>query len=342
MPISEQVTPGHPDKIADQISDAILDAILTENPEAHVAIETLVTGKTIILAGETNHPIKNPATIAKIVINRAGYTERWWTGIKNLKVINLINQQSENLARNIQDGAGDQGIMFGYACREKNYLPTEYYAATKAAQALNQLHIERPHEFGPDGKTTAITNDRGKIVAITAAILHSLPLTQARQEAETYLRTALDIDCPIKINTSGEFTIGGPAADTGLTGRKIIADTYGGRGRHGGGAFSGKDASKVDRTGAYYARHLAIKALQDNPSAYEAEIQLGYSIGDLNPRHIKLTLDGNKHSTYTPGELLTPRQAAKQFNLLSPTHSESTCFGHFTRESKPWNRDCNE
>lgn len=337
MSFSEQVTPGHPDKIADQISDAILDAILTENREAHVAIETLVTGKTIVLAGETNHPIKNPATIAKDVISRAGYVERWWPGMENLQVINLIHRQSENLSQNIQDGAGDQGIMFGYACREKNYLPTEYLAATKAAQALNQLHIERPDEFGPDGKTTAITDDSGRVVAVSAAILHSIPLDQARQEAETYLRTTLDIDCPIKINTSGEFTIGGPAADTGLTGRKIIADTYGGRGRHGGGAFSGKDASKVDRTGAYYARHLAIKALQDNPSAYEVEIQIGYSIGDLTPRHIIARTDGDICRESELRELLTPREITETFNLLSPIHSDSTCFGHFMDISKPWN-----
>lgn len=337
MPFSEQVTPGHPDKIADQISDAILDTILTENREAHVAVETLVTGKAIILAGETNHPIDNPATITREIISRAGYTERWWPGIENLQVINLIHQQSENLSQNIQEGAGDQGIMFGYACREKNYLPADYLAATKAARALHQLHIERPDEFGPDGKTTAITDKSGRIIAVAAAILHSIPLDQARQEAETCLRAALDIDCPITINTSGEFTIGGPVADTGLTGRKIIADTYGGRGRHGGGAFSGKDASKVDRTGAYYARHLAIKTLEATPSAYEAEVQIGYSIGDLMPRHIAVRTDGDICRESVLGELFSPREAAETFNLLSPIYSESTCFGHFTDISKPWN-----
>ena len=335
---AEQVTPGHPDKLADQISDGILDAILAQDPYARVAVESLVTGSHIILAGETATAAEvDVKQVVENVITSTGYTEKWWPHLHEVQLLNLIQPQSPDLNQNIGDGAGDQGTMYGYAVREEHYLPPEYMIATAAAHAIYALHRERPDEFGCDGKTTATLDDYGKLTGITVAIHHGIPLNQCRSEVEDYVRAALNVDCPIAVNTSGAFTVGGAVADTGLTGRKIIADTYGGRGRHGGGAFSGKDARKVDRTGAYYARHLAIRALEQL-DAYEVEVQLGYSIGDLYPRALTIVADGEKVEWRPSEGLFTPRQVADKFGLHKPIHSESTCFGHFTDMTKSWNR----
>lgn len=336
--ISEQVTPGHPDKVADFISDSILDAVLEQDPAARVAVETLVTGSAIVLAGEISADADvDYSEVALSAVDEVGYDSLWWPQIGSLDVIDLIEPQSPNLNSQIRDGAGDQGMMYGYACREDGCLPRDYLVATEIARKLFELHRRFPSEFGPDGKATAVVSDDGELLDVSVSLLHSIPLSQARKKIAEVLRSELNIVCPITVNPSGNFTVGGPGADTGLTGRKIIADTYGGRGRHGGGAFSGKDASKVDRTAAYYARQLAITALE-NSSAYEVEVQLGYAIGDLQPRSIRVCLDGKNISGSDKSELFTPAEVAALYELTSPVHSSHTFFGHFTDPDAPWNQ----
>lgn len=214
---AEQVTPGHPDKVADQIADTILDTVLEQDPMARVAIEALITGEHIALGGETATDAHyDTEEIARRVIADIGYSEKWWNGVDSAKFHNFIQPQSADLNANISEGAGDQGVMYGYACNTEDFLPVEYSVATKVAKIIYQLHKDNPEDFGPDGKTTATVDDQGNVLHVTAAILHALPLDEARRVVEEEIRNSLNLDIPVDVNTSGPFTIGGPAGDTGL------------------------------------------------------------------------------------------------------------------------------
>lgn len=341
MRTSEQVSPGHPDKVCDFISDSILDKYLESDPEARVAVETLAYRDGIVLAGEvTSKADVDHEAVVRDALMRVGYTERWWPGVTFIPIHDNIHPQSPNLNAQIQDGAGDQGIVYGYACWGDSFLPPEFTLATKAIEVLYGLARVYPKKFGPDSKATVTVNESGDPVLVTCSILHSCSVEETRRVVEESLFKVFGFGVEIRVNPSGEFTIGGPTGDTGLTGRKIIADTYGGRGRHGGGAFSGKDATKVDRTGAYLARKIAIEHLVENPKVYEVEVQLGWQIGNRYPISIEISEDGEVTKTVLDEKWkLTPLEIAKKFGLLKPIHRHQSTLGHFYRTNTPWNSE---
>lgn len=340
MRTSEQVTPGHPDKLCDAIADTILDHYLAQDPDARVAVEVLAHRSEIILAGEvTSTERQDHSQITRQVLADIGYSEVWWPGFNEVEVRDRIAPQSPNLNTQIGEGAGDQGIVYGYATNATSeLLPPEYVAATKVARHLYEQHLEYPDWVGPDGKATATVNEAGELEKITCSALHRTPLADTRRRLAESIREALNFDGHITVNPAGDFTVGGPAADTGLTGRKIIADSYGGRGRHGGGAFSGKDPSKVDRTGAYHARQLAVEYLQHNPGVSEVDVQLGWAIGGMTPLSIEIEADSRR---VTPQGLVwqeSPAQIADRLGLRAPAHRHQSAFGHFADTTKPWNQ----
>ena len=365
---SESVTEGHPDKIADQISDAVLDAVLAEDPDGRVACETMVTQHLVIVAGEISSKaeIDIPA-IVRDVLGGAGYTDASY-GIdgERCKVRSLINPQSGEIARGVNEGgAGDQGMMFGYATDESRCLGTDWPGMAQALMPLPIMFahalVERLAELRksgevrwlrPDGKAqVSIVYDgemrpvRVKTVVIAAQ--HAPDV--GRQEIEdTVVRKVIAPVLPASlydpertrhlINCAGKFTEGGPMADVGLTGRKIIVDTYGGAGRHGGGAFSGKDPSKVDRSGAYAARWVA-KNLVAAGLAGRAEVQLAYAIGEKDP--VSVFVDTFGTGRMEDSELirlvsdtvdLTPGRIIGRLGLKNPIYRRTAAYGHFGRE----------
>lgn len=365
---SESVAPGHPDKIADQISDAVLDAFLVNDPQARVACEVMVKNSIVMVAGEVHASCNvDLETLVKKTCQEIGYTDQA-TGfdINNFSVINMLSEQSQDIAQGVDrehavdQGAGDQGLMFGYATRETAALmPMAHHLATKLMRAHHH-HIKAKtwSWLRPDAKAqVALVYDDGKPVTVHNVVLstqHDENVSQAHLQ-KTVLEDIILPNLPegmvtaetqFFVNPTGKFVIGGPTADCGLTGRKIIVDTYGGMARHGGGCFSGKDPSKVDRSGAYCARYIA-KHIVAAGFAEQCEVQLAYAIGRSEPTSIRVDTYGTGIVAESKLEAmvaqvfpLTPYEMIKQLDLLRPMYQKTSVFGHFGRDDLdlPWEK----
>ena len=351
---SESVTEGHPDKIADQISDAVLDAVMAEDPLGRVACETLVTTGLAMISGEiTTKTYVDFPSIVRNTIREIGYTRaKYGFDSETCAVISSIDPQSPDIAQGVDTGgAGDQGLMFGFACREtKELMPLPITLAHKLVRRLTEMRKSNEVDFlRPDGKSQVTIEYEGKrpirASAIVISTQHS-PNVSNRDLREAVLEKVikpvvpaelLDKDTVFHINPTGRFVIGGPQGDTGLTGRKIIVDTYGGRGRHGGGAFSGKDPTKVDRSACYMARYIA-KNLVAAGVADEVEVQLAYAIGVADP--VSIYVDTFGTSTLEQEKLvqlvrehfqMTPRGIIDSLKLRRPIYKKTAAYGHFGR-----------
>jgi S-adenosylmethionine synthetase len=352
---SESVTEGHPDKIADQISDAILDACLAEDTASRVACETLTATGLVVIAGEiTTKAYVDFQQVVRGTVQAIGYDNAvYGFDCNTCAVISSINKQSGDIAMGVDTGgAGDQGMMFGYACNEtEELMPTPISLAHKLTMRLSQVRKNGTLPFlRPDGKSqvTVEYDAQGKVLRVDAVVIST-------QHAETAgndeLRAGilkhviqavipahlLDADTKYHINPTGRFVIGGPMGDTGLTGRKIIVDTYGGMGRHGGGAFSGKDPTKVDRSAAYMARHIA-KNIVAAKLADRCEVQLAYAIGVAEPVSVRVDTFGTEKvdPAIIPDLIranfkLTPRGIIDSLNLRRPIYKKTAAYGHFGR-----------
>ena len=352
---SESVTEGHPDKIADQISDAILDAVLTDDPDGRVACETLVTTGLAFIAGEitTKIYVDFPA-IVRETIREIGYTRaKFGFDYETCAVISSIDPQSPDIKVGVDTGgAGDQGLMFGYATDEtEEFMPMPLMMAHRLTMRLSEARRSAEIDWlRPDGKSQVSIEYEGdtprRIEAIVVSCQHSDTVTNEdlrKEVRERIIRPALDeamIDdeTKIHINPTGRFVTGGPQGDCGLTGRKIIVDTYGGVGSHGGGAFSGKDPSKVDRSASYMARHVA-KNIVAAGLAHKAEVQLAYAIGVVDPVSVMVDTFGtgevpDDRITEAVREVfpLAPRAIIKDLDLLRPIYRKTAAFGHFGRD----------
>ena len=351
---SESVTEGHPDKIADQISDAVLDAVLADDPMGRVACEVLVTTGTCIVAGEiTTTTYVDVQRIARSTIDYVGYNDATYGFDSNTcGVHNLIQSQSPDISMGVDTGgAGDQGMMFGYACDETpELMPLPIMLAHKLCQRLSEARRQGILNFlRPDGKSQVsveYVDDKPKrIEAVVISTQHSPEVSteELRAEVKKHIIDAVipadmvDADTKYHINPTGRFVVGGPHGDTGLTGRKIIVDTYGGMGRHGGGAFSGKDPTKVDRSACYMARYIA-KNIVASGLASRCEVQLAYAIGVAEPVSVMVNTFGTgqiEDAKFT--ELvranfrLTPRAIIETLNLRRPIYRKTAAFGHFGR-----------
>lgn len=356
---SESVSEGHPDKICDQISDAILDACLTKNPHARVACEVLATTNRLVIAGETRGvemiSAEDFETIARGVVKRIGYEQggfHW----KNAEIEVLLHQQSSDIAQGVDageskdEGAGDQGIMFGFACDETpELMPAPICYAHRILQSISaDRHAGKLPMLGPDAKSqVSLLYDNGKPVRATSVVLstqHVPGLSQAevREIVRPYVLKALPDGwmCPeneFYVNPTGQFIIGGPDGDAGLTGRKIIVDTYGGAAPHGGGAFSGKDPTKVDRSAAYAARYLA-KNVVAAGLASRCLIQLSYAIGVSKPISMYVNTFGTGkvdeeklQNTLQNLVDLSPRGIREHLHLNRPIYERTAAYGHFGR-----------
>jgi len=358
---SESVTEGHPDKIADQVSDAVLDAVLKEDPTGRVACETLVTTGICVVAGEiTTTTYVDVPKLVRAVINEIGYNDAAYGFDGNTcAVVNMIQSQSPDIAMGVDTGgAGDQGLMFGYACNEtEELMPLPISLSHKLVQRLSESRRSGQLKYlRPDGKSQVsveYVNDKPtRIDAVVISIQHDadVDIDELRADVKKYIIDAVipsemvDASTKFHINPTGRFVIGGPHGDTGLTGRKIIVDTYGGMGRHGGGAFSGKDPTKVDRSACYMARYVA-KNIVAAGLANRVEVQLAYAIGVAEPVSVMVNSFGTgKVEDSRLAELvrenfsLTPAGMIKSLNLRRPIYRATAAFGHFGRtgESFTW------
>ncbi len=372
---SESVSEGHPDKIADQISDALLDNFLAFDPESKVACETLVTTGQVVLAGEVkSHTYLDIQHIAREVINKIGYTkgEYQFSG-DSCGVISLIHEQSQDINQGVdrgskeEQGAGDQGMMFGYATKEtENYMPLALDISHKILQVLadlrrenkeitylrpdakSQVTIEYSDENVPQRIDTIVVstqhdqfseNDAKMLSKIKSDIINIL-IPRVKKQLPTEIQKLFTDQIKYHINPTGKFVIGGPHGDSGLTGRKIIVDTYGGKGAHGGGAFSGKDPSKVDRSAAYAARHIA-KNLVAAGVADEVLIQVSYAIGVVEPTSIFVNTYGTAKVDMSDGEIakkvaklfdMRPFAIEERLKLRNPIYFETAAYGHMGKE----------
>ena len=371
---SESVSEGHPDKVADQISDAILDKFLAFDPHAHVACETLVTTGQVVISGEvtTNVYIDLQRT-AREVINRIGYTksEYQFDG-SSCGILNSVHEQSGDIKQGVDNaednredqGAGDQGMMFGYACNETpNYMPLTLdlaHALMRELADIRHNHLELMPYLRPDAKAQVTVEYDGEtrrpvhIHTIVVSTQHDEDVDQKRIAHDVHEilipRTLAHFGDDIKalyddkteefVNPTGKFVIGGPHGDTGLTGRKIIVDTYGGRGAHGGGAFSGKDPSKVDRSAAYACRHIA-KNVVAAGIADEVLVQVAYAIGRAEPVSFYINTYGTSHVDKSDAEIadilkemfdLRPAAIIQSLKLLNPIYTETAAYGHMGRK----------
>ncbi|NLW80709.1 MAG: methionine adenosyltransferase [Desulfovibrionales bacterium] len=363
---SESVTEGHPDKIADQISDAVLDCLIAQDPRSRVACETLVTTGMAIIAGEiTTEAYADLPEIVRSTVREIGYVSSdMGFDANTCAVLSSIGKQSPDIAMGVDrskpedQGAGDQGMMFGYATTETSALmPAPIYFAHRLSRKLSEVRKAGILDFlRPDGKTqVSVEYRKGKPVRIDNVVVSSQHTPDVTYEeivegikreviARVMPAEMMDQKTRIFINTTGRFVAGGPLADCGLTGRKIINDTYGGMGNHGGGAFSGKDPSKVDRSGAYMARYVA-KNIVAAGLAGTCEVQIAYAIGVAEPVSVLVTTGG---TGVVPDEVLTravrevfdlrPYFIIKRLNLIQPFYKQSACYGHFGREDVvfPW------
>ncbi len=358
---SESVTEGHPDKIADQVSDAVLDAVLKDDPNGRVACETLVTTGICVVAGEiTTQTYVDVPRLVRGVINHIGYNDAaYGFDCKTCAVVNMIQSQSPDIAMGVDTGgAGDQGLMFGFACDETpELMPLPIMLAHKLVRQLSESRRsgEVPY-LRPDGKSQVsveyVDGKPKRIDAVVVSTQHDDEATsrEIEEDIRKYIINPvipsgmIDSQTKFHINPTGRFVIGGPHGDTGLTGRKIIVDTYGGMGRHGGGAFSGKDPTKVDRSACYMARYVA-KNLVASGLASRAEVQLAYAIGVAEPVSINVNTFGTgKVDDERLAEIvrenfsLTPAGMIKYLNLRRPIYQKTAAFGHFgrTEESFSW------
>ncbi len=371
---SESVSEGHPDKVADQISDALLDNFLAFDPQSKVACETLVTTGQVVLAGEVkSNTYLDVQQIARDVVNKIGYTKGAYKfSGDSCGVISLIHEQSQDINQGVdrenkeEQGAGDQGMMFGYATSETaNFMPLALDISHKILielAALRREEKEIPY-LRPDSKsqvTIEYSDDNvpQKIVAIVVSTQHddfdedekmlakiksdiiNILIPRVKAQLPEYVQELFNDDITYHINPTGKFVIGGPHGDTGLTGRKIIVDTYGGKGAHGGGAFSGKDPSKVDRSAAYAARHIA-KNLVAAGVADEVLVQVSYAIGVVEPTSIYVNTYGSSPLNLTDGEIaekvmqlfdMRPAAIESRLKLRNPIYSETAAYGHMGRE----------
>jgi len=368
---SESVTEGHPDKICDQISDAILDAILEKDKDARVACETVATTGTVIVFGEisTNCYVDIP-TIVKNTIKDIGYTREAHCGFDGdaISVFTLIDEQSPDIAQGVDRteavdkaesiGAGDQGMMFGFACDEtEELMPLPIMLSHKLAKKLSEVRKSGELDYlRPDGKTQVTVEYEDDIpVRVDTVVVSSQHTESVSQDKlkEDIIEKVIKQVIPSKlldektrylVNPTGKFVIGGPAGDSGLTGRKIIVDTYGGYAPHGGGAFSGKDATKVDRSAAYMARYVA-KNLVAAGVAKRCELQVAYSIGVAAPVSIYVTTNTKGTGIVSDEEItkgilklfdLRPYSIIKKFDLFRPIYKQTAAYGHFGNPSYPW------
>jgi len=360
---SEAVGEGHPDKVADYISDAVLDACLEQDPDAHVACETLVKNNCVVLAGEISTTAHlNYEAVVREAIREIGYTDEEESfSADKVFILNLLTAQSNEINEAVSKkddviGAGDQGFFFGYACNETfEFLPASYMLAQKLCQVLAVKRKQRYVDWlRPDCKalvTMSYKNNRPvEVENIVLAVQHRAEISQ--EEISQFCRNAvipevipgewLSERTSYYINSSGSFIKGGPEADSGLTGRKIIVDTYGGWAHHGGGAFSGKDPSKVDRSGAYFCRWVA-KNIVAAELAERVEVRLAYAIGGTCPIHYDLTTYGTETCDL---DLLRkavvkvfdarPSSIIQTLDLKRPIYRQTTQFGHFTKSNLPW------
>ncbi len=355
---SESVTEGHPDKIADQISDAILDACLAEDPTSRVACETLTATGLVVIAGEiTTKAYVDFQTLVRGVVQAIGYDNALYGFDSNTcAVISSINKQSGDIAMGVDTGgAGDQGMMFGYATNETpELMPAAISLAHKLTHRLTEVRRNGQLPYlRPDGKSqvTVEYDENHKPIRIDAVVIstqHAETVSTADLRADILKHVIqaalpaelLDADTKYHINPTGRFVIGGPMGDTGLTGRKIIVDTYGGMGRHGGGAFSGKDPTKVDRSAAYMARYIA-KNIVAAGLADRCEVELAYAIGVAEPVSVLVDTFGTaKIEEVKIEELvrknfkLTPKQIIETLNLRRPIYRKTAAYGHFGRSDK--------
>lgn len=356
---SESVTEGHPDKVADQISDAILDAIIAQDPQARVACETMVTTGMAIIAGEISTSCYvNMPTIVRETIKEIGYNDSamgfdWET----CAVLTSIDEQSPDITIGVEEskdheqGAGDQGLMFGYACNETpELMPMPIIYAHRLTRRLAEVRKKKILDFlRPDGKSQVtiqyVNNKPTRVDSVVIAAQHSDKVTNETLK-EGILEEVIFKIIPLElrdkntkyyINTTGRFVHGGPKADCGLTGRKIIVDTYGGVGSHGGGCFSGKDPSKMDRGASYMARHVA-KNIVAAGMADKCEVQIAYTIGKANP--VSFMIDTSGTYKIPPDEIariamkhfdLRPKAIIQYLDLLKPIYKQTACYGHFGR-----------
>ena len=363
---SESVTEGHPDKLCDAVSDAVLDAILTKDKHARVACETLAKTGMIVLAGEitTKAIIDYPALVRKTV-NEIGYnsSEMGFDG-STCAVLAAVEQQSPDIAQGVDEGAGlhkeqgagDQGLMFGYATDETpSLMPAPIDYAHQLARQLAAIRHQKKVDFlRPDGKTQVTLEYENDVPVRIDAVVVSTQHNEAvkyKQLKEAIMELVVNKTLPKKlidkstkfhINPTGRFVIGGPVGDCGLTGRKIIVDTYGGMGRHGGGAFSGKDPSKVDRSACYYARYVA-KNIVAAGLAKRCEVQVAYAIGVAKPVGVRVTTFGTGKvsddilAKYVMDNFdMRPKPLIDELNLLRPIYRQTAAYGHFGRKELPW------
>ena len=348
MRTAESVTEGHPDKICDQISDAVLDAYLMQDPMARVACEVAASGDEIWIFGEVASDAEvDHAAIAMATLLEIGYKNPW-----KIKVRVSIKQQSPDIAMGVirpdAIGAGDQGIVYGYASDESpNLMPLPITAAHSLTRRLAQVRKANAiRGLGADGKAQVTVGEQGLISTVILSSQHDADyqISALRQDLDRFVRTALEGTLApnvwILINPTGRFVQGGPEADAGLTGRKIIVDTYGGEGRHGGGAFSGKDATKVDRSGAYTARHAA-KAIVREGLAKRAEVSVAYAIGIAEPVMVSVDTFGtgdDKAATdfVRKGWDFRPAAMIERYGLRRPIYRETAAYGHFGVAGRPW------
>lgn len=360
---SESVTEGHPDKVCDQISDAILDEYLKQDSESRVACETLIAKNVLIIAGEiSSQGTVNLEEIAKRTLNNIGYSKaEYGFDTKNCKIITSISKQSRDISRvvneetNKEQGAGDQGLMFGYATNEtKELMPLPISLAHKLTKKLSKLRKNGVLPWlRPDGKAqVTVKYIDGKPTEITTIVLstqHDKEISSIEIENQIKKKVIYPIckdyitsKTQFFINPTGLFVIGGPEGDVGLTGRKIIVDTYGGMGRHGGGCFSGKDPSKVDRSAAYMARHIA-KNIVAAGLADKCEVQIAYSIGIADPVSVYINTFGTYKNNYSEYKLtnaikeifpLKPAEIIKYLDLKKPIYEQTAKYGHFGKNTK--------
>ena len=375
---SESVSEGHPDKVSDQISDALVDQFLAYDDEAHCAIETFVTTGQVVIMGEVrSDSYIDLQTIARNTINRIGYTKSEYQFDGNsCGVLTAIHEQSDDINRGVsreeaeEQGAGDQGMMFGYATNEtENYMPLSLDLAHLLMITLAEIRKEgkemtylRPDsksqvtvEYSDDGQPVRIDtivvstqhddfgpDDDQMLAKIKADVLNVLMPRVKAQITSPKVLALFNDDIKYFVNPTGKFVIGGPHGDTGLTGRKIIVDTYGGKGAHGGGAFSGKDPSKVDRSAAYAARHIA-KNMVAAGVADEMQVQVSYAIGVAKPVNIYVNTYGRSKVKFTDGEIaqkvaelfdLRPKAIERTLKLRQPIYTETAAYGHMGRRNE--------